>query len=111
MTLIEVRCCCQPQKVLGHLEVEDREVRSGGIIKAIINRPVARTSFSASGMFDVSTETITLPIDNISTPLKGMSGMLPFETHLAVKAEGLSVDELELYFGNRFHRAPVGETA
>ena len=27
--ILEVRCCCQPQKLRGHMEVEDHLVREG----------------------------------------------------------------------------------
>jgi hypothetical protein len=33
---IEVRCCCQPQKLLGWLPVDPKDVRRGAVIKFII---------------------------------------------------------------------------
>jgi len=84
--MMEVRCCCQPEKLLGYLPA-DPSYHNASWIK--------RFEYSATA---VQTETIgynrvTLPIETIDIPGKPL--------HRAIKAEGMTIKDLEKLSGWR----------
>ena len=73
MTRMDVRCCCQPQKVLGSLPVPN-PVLSGQCVTYY------RTTITDS------IETLTLPVATLYSRRGGMT--------LALKAEGVTLETL-----------------
>lgn len=81
MIRLEVRCCCQPRRLLGWLEVPDP------------NAPCVRLLRVSSRVHDEARLSgfIELPIETLNAP-----GREPWR---AVKAEGLTVEDLRGVFG------------
>lgn len=80
--LLEVRCCCKPQKLLGWLPKPD--CWTGASIRL---RPVSSTSVLDSHHEEYRiTQTIVLPVTRISH-----SGI---PSYLAIKAEGMELTDL-----------------
>lgn len=90
--MLEVRCCCQPQKLLGHIDVSDSEFWHKRVRRVKL-RPVS--DFVASSPDDVFADIISLPIQQF-TQGKNM--------RYAVKAEGYSAEDLRNVQG--FEAAP-----
>jgi len=70
MRQFEVRCCCIPERLLGWLDVPED----------------ARREVSFAQFEDGYLKAVTLPIEMLSTP--GRPG------YWAIKAEGMTIDEL-----------------
>jgi hypothetical protein len=78
MTRLEVRCCCQPRKVLGWLEVPEHQVREGNSVRFTIP-PTWRPERV------LLADTIALPVATITEYGRDW---------LAFKAEGAPVERL-----------------
>lgn len=82
MTRLEVRCCCQPRRLLGWLEVPDPGAPSVVVpvvsLNSVDGSPVQRPEPSFS--------TFTLPLANLRDEVGHM--------RRAVKAEGMSIETL-----------------
>lgn len=93
MIELEVRCCCQPQKLLGYMEVDEKLVRRGGVV--IFERR-ERIPF----VMDPRTIITSLPTPNrlerLRLPIEEFvdRSVAPEARHLALKAEGLSLEDL-----------------
>lgn len=85
---LEVRCCCQPQKLLGYLQVSPNELACGYIRRAKLTAAAFSTpeSFAPEA---VNVEIVTLPIAYIIPPRSGWE-----RAYKAVKAEGKTPEEL-----------------
>lgn len=90
MERLEVRCCCQPQKLLGWMNVPHAERGRYVVAK---RRTMTNLSFSQywAQAPRVRSEEKALPLDVYSAP-----GEAP---RLAVKAEGLELPHLVEWFG------------
>ena len=98
MKRLEVRCCCQPQKLLGTLPVTDNH---GASFQFTVMKP--RTYD-----FDFSRLPITTPVNRqfVTMPIESfvdMSGPHP-KYGLAVKAEGVPIETLRLIPGFIEHK-------
>lgn len=96
MVELEVRCCCQPQKLLGYLQVEKRLVHRGGVVH--LQRRVLQMGAAVSPRtLDVSVpvltdiERLTLPIEEFFKP-----DAIP-PRWLAIKAEGVTLETLRRF--------------
>ena len=78
--LLEVRCCCQPQKLRGHLEVADHLVREGRRLAfPIFQRP--------PGPYDPNLKVEHVSLE-VATFIEGGFG------YLALKSEDIPVETL-----------------
>ena len=84
MIRLEVRCCCQPQKLLGHMQLDERLARAGAYISG------ARVRGDGPG------------VDRWSLPVASFDPGSGQPSRLAVKAEGLEVADLVSIFGATF---------
>lgn len=75
MTRMDVRCCCQPQKVLGSLPVPNPVVSGQCVV-------YYQNTIHADGHVD----TLTLPVATLYSRRGGMT--------LALKAEGVTLETL-----------------
>lgn len=95
MKRIEVRCCCQPQKLLGTLPVPDM-TKPGTSVSFVMMKPpsrsIASVKSSASGM--QAPRKVELPIESFTD----MTGAHP-KYGIAVKADGMTVAQLRLIPG------------
>jgi hypothetical protein len=94
MKQLEVRCCCQPQKLLGFVTVPDHMARPGQILYAPVPAPplphVGRPYYDVDQTVPVPTRQpppIPFPIESFYE-----NG----QRFIAVKGEGRTVEELEL---------------
>jgi hypothetical protein len=82
---LEVRCCCQPRKLLGHMQLDERLARDGGYVLG------ARVRGDGPG------------VDRWSLPIALFDpGEFGQPRRLAVKAEGLETADLVSIFGASF---------
>lgn len=86
----EVRCCCQPQKLLGWID---------GISKGAAAVTLCVVSLRGFHMELSSIKKVTLPIEQISLPVVNLLGGVDYIHYPAVKAEGLTVEELKQFAG------------
>lgn len=88
MERLEVRCCCQPQKLLGWMNVPHAERG-----RYVVGKRITRSGFTFNSVCppSLAQEEKALPLDVYSGP-----GEPP---RLAVKAEGLELPELVEWFG------------
>ena len=90
MPKLEVRCCCQPEKLLGWIEVANPNAK-----RVVLTKPF-RFKLERVGILDSSPITrkdeppLELPIQRI-----WMDG----EAYYAVKAEGYTAEQLAEYLG------------
>lgn len=91
MKKLDVRCCCDPGKLLGWLEVDD-ELRSECTFPVL--KFTARHWLGPVDGERVRTESLTLPICDLSLD----AGPLHMKIR-AVKADGVSVDTLRTVLG------------
>jgi hypothetical protein len=89
---LEVRCCCQPQKLLGWIDVDPRAVRRGAVIHFTIPPP-APWPWSVEGNNNAPTmpllSDVALPIDTLGTCVDGQH-----VTRLALKSEETPLEVL-----------------
>jgi hypothetical protein len=85
MKLVEVRCCCQPQKLLGWLQVPEHRVKLGRVVR-----------------FHIPTTTIGLGLIDPPSLTDSVVVSLPVEMfkdgadmHLALKSEETPIDVLQ----------------
>lgn len=90
MRTLEVRCCCQPQKMLGWVEVPDHLARKGKTLVSRLADYTLQTVPAAQpiGMAHQSVTTVSFPLEFFH-PEGDFS-----DPYLAVKAEGYEGDEL-----------------
>lgn len=64
--MVEVRCCCQPKKLLGYVEVPEDAVRSGNTymfpVRAVVEHLIPNDSLAV-----IKTEVVNLPIAELFT--------------------------------------------
>jgi hypothetical protein len=89
--MIEVRCCCQPQKLLGWLDIP-LPASACRITLPIPMKPVFHDAYPATRALGE----LTLAIEQFAP-----EGRAPY---LAAKAEGVSIETLRLV--SRFREAP-----
>ncbi len=95
MKRIEVRCCCQPQKLLGTLPVPDL-TKLGDRVGFVMMKPSTRSieAIQASAKRMSAPSKVELPIESFAD----MTGSHP-KYSIAVKAEGMTVAQLRLIPG------------
>lgn len=84
MIRLEVRCCCQPRRLLGWVEVPDPNAPRVRLLRL---NPL----ITAGPLTTELSQVIELPIETMDAP-----GRRPWR---AVKAEGLRVEDLRTVFG------------
>lgn len=93
---LEVRCCCNPEKLLGYLPVVRRSIGYANFQK--------KTNYlffkDWADVDSINLETVTFPIDKI-TFSKNRNGEIISETKLAIKAEGMELEDLRNISGFR----------
>jgi hypothetical protein len=99
---LEVRCCCQPTKLLGWVQVEQRTIERAHylIYPRLIRKPppMSRVSMDQP-VGEYVTSYIQLPLAFFE-PGNGEHG------YVALKAEGYDQEELKALLGDRFEPAP-----
>lgn len=83
MTRLEVRCCCQPQKLRGWLDVPEHAVKNGGVAVFPLRTP-------PNARWDAPFETVRLEVARM---VKGTKDWL------AVKSEDLPLETLRRIHG------------
>lgn len=96
---LEVRCCCQPQKLLGWIDVPDRQVVMGQALRLPYRRPIyegiSPTAAMPPRMTSAADEVVThlqLYVGRIASPERPRG-------YLAVKAEGVPIETLRQIVG------------
>lgn len=84
MTRMEVRCCCQPQKLLGWLPVPHPSPCRGMQVTFLVGRG-AHYEWRAGEPVFLAAQTVTLPIEQI---------VMPGDQHLALKSEETPIETL-----------------
>lgn len=85
---IEVRCCCQPKKLLGWIDVDPRAVRRG----AVIHFAIPPSAMLLSG----KPEIVNTPPVDVTLPVEAIGEYLDDQpvTHLALKSEETPIEVL-----------------
>lgn len=91
---VEVRCCCQPQKLLGWVEVPRAKLYEGHHVRLLVTPdPRALLAVGASPAPEIAGFAfLSLPIARIATPENSRGW-------LAVKAEGVPLSTLRRVAG------------
>jgi hypothetical protein len=79
----EVRCCCQPKKLLGWLDIP---AVSGNSVVLALSSTCTWDPAAADITVGDAVRTVTLPIATIAVPGRG--------SYRAIKAEGVSMEVL-----------------
>jgi hypothetical protein len=93
MKRIEVRCCCQPQKLLGTLPVPD-QTGLGAMVKFVVMKPRTYAQPRGHNRPLNGDPYIHLPTESYAD----MTGPHP-KYGIALKAEGVSIEQLRLIPG------------
>lgn len=92
---LEVRCCCQPQKVLGYMQVTQEQIDRRRVVYPMLAPFRYDTSDLVS---EVRASCLDLPIEEIimtsSFQVGPINHIADEGKHLAIKAEGKTVEEL-----------------
>ena len=94
MRMMAVRCCCQPQKVLGYLPVPTR-IEAGHVVRYA--KCGDRVPF-VEELRGKKVATVDLRVQEIRMP-----GRYGFDTELALKGEGMVVEDVENLAGYKDH--------
>jgi hypothetical protein len=93
LVTLEVRCCCQPEKLLGWVEVPESQVFAGSELV------VRRLDFTRPLPPDVGDPLAPVRIEEFRFQIERIVVAGNAEPHLALKAEGHSAEELQGPFG------------
>lgn len=94
---IAFRCCCVPQKILGHIDVDSNLVREGNVLHWYLTQ-----DFSEHGNANETAEILRLPIARYyETTGRNKNSLTGFDYHsgLAIKSEGVNVETLRRISG------------
>lgn len=86
---LEVRCCCQPKKLLGYLPVDPQLAIRGARIRFAIP---ATFPYSRSRLGDGDVK--TTPQEVIVLPVESFQSSNPDERHLALKSEETPIETM-----------------
>lgn len=90
--MMEVRCCCQPKKLMGYLPVDSETLRGDKNQRVFQKKSVLRQEWLRGGNVLLTTyDTVTLPIAQIV--------LEDGSSHFAIKAEGMKLEELRELVG------------
>jgi hypothetical protein len=90
---IEVRCCCDPEKILGWVPAPD-DVRRGDIIQFVVSPRRWRQAWIGATPSFEPLDTISLPAEEIRTYVNGEPVV-----SIALKSEETSLERLRLIRG------------
>lgn len=88
MRTLEVRCCCQPQKMLGWVEVPDHLAQKGRTLVTRMAQPFTTPVTAVEGIVSPHVSTV------VSFPVQMFHPSALSDPYLAVKAEGYEGDTL-----------------
>lgn len=89
---LEVRCCCQPQKLLGWIDVPDHQVVMGQALRLPYRRPICGIPPRMTSAADEVVTHLQLYVGRIASPERPRG-------YLAVKAEGVPIETLRQIVG------------
>lgn len=91
--MMEVRCCCRPEKLLGYLPVRDQIHVARGVMLRFVVRPdkwVCVDGRKPSLYRDI----VTLPVEMFSASTMRPDGEFDRDSHLALKSEETPIERL-----------------
>lgn len=97
MPILEVRCCCVPEKLLGWLPVSDLQYEAGVMLDFVLRTPMQISAFvESSTPVQDDLQLLRLPIAWMNHPQRGR--------FLAIKSEETPIEKLRLIPGFRERR-------